>query len=154
MIPLFKENTENDGFDSLERKMVRTMALHRELKRLLNAEYEAGKTHNPKALSRLLLRKTNCVNRFGHLVGSINDQLRRMADKDLPRTCPRTLANRVRALPGLTPEIESTLIPLARALEAEHRALVGAARRNGALFKGIMDRMWAASRYRQQGGPS
>ncbi len=151
MIPLLIENAETDGFDTLERKMVRTMALHRELKRLLAEEYEVGKNNNLKELAKLTLRKKNCVNRFEHLIRSINGQLRRMADRELPRTAPMTLPNRVRALPGLTPDIESSLIPLARELEAEHRGLIEAARRNSVLFKGVLDRLWAVSQYAEQG---
>ncbi len=151
MIPLFKENTEIDECETLERKMIRTMALHRELKLTLAAEYDAGKEYNPKALAKLTLRKRNSVNRFEHMVRTISAQLRRMTGRDLPPTVPRTLANRVRSLPGLTPEHESVLIPLARDLEAEHRTLIEKARRNSSLFKTKLTRLRAAGSYADQG---
>lgn len=151
MTPLFKENTETDGFDTLERKMVRTLALHREMKNLLEAEYEAGEKFDTREMDKLILRKNNCVNRFEHLVGSIRDQLKRMAGRDLPRTCPRTLANRLRAIPGLTPDLEATLLPLARDLEEENRLLIQATRKNMVMLKGAIDRIWAVSQYAHQG---
>ena len=151
MIPLFKENADIEGFDVLERKMIRTMALHRELQHILALEYEAGKACRPKELDRLLLRKKNSVNRFEHLVRSINEQLNRMAYMALPKTAPRTLVNRVKVLLGLTPELEATLVPLARSLEAEHRKLIEAARRNTALFKDVLGRYWVAGQYASQG---
>jgi hypothetical protein len=151
MTPLFKENTETDGFDTLERKMVRTLALHREMKKLLEAEYEAGEKFDTREMDKLILRKNNCVNRFEHLVGSIRDQLKRMAGRDLPRTCPRTLANRLRAIPGLTPDLEATLLPLARDLEEENRLLIQATRKNMVMLKGAIDRIWAVSQYAHQG---
>ena len=147
MTPMFKENTEKDSVDTLERKMVRTLALHRELKKILAAEYEACENAKHNDLVKLTLRKNNCVNRFENLVRAINDQLDRMADGDLPDTCPRTLANRVRHLPGLATEAAAVLLPLARELETEHRALVRAARKNVLLLKGTMDRFWAVSQY-------
>lgn len=154
MIPLFKENAETDGFDTLEKKMVRTLALHREMKKLLEAEYEAGQKFDTRELDKLILRKNNCVNRFEYLVGSIRDQLKRMAGRELPRTCPRTLANRLRAVPGLTPDLEATLLPLARDLEEENRTLIEAARKNTVMFKGAIKRLWVVSQYTRQGKPS
>nr|NJM04467.1 flagellar protein FlgN [Desulfobacula sp.] len=151
MTPLFKENTEIDGFDTLERKMIRTLALHRELTKLLEAEHEAGQKVDTRELGKLTLRKNNCINRLEHLVGSIRDQLKRMAGKELPRTCPRTLANRLKTIPGLTPDLEETLLPLARDLEEENRVLVEASRRNMAMLKGAIDRIWAVSQYAHQG---
>lgn len=154
MIPLFKENAETDGFDTLEKKMVRTLALHREMKKLLEAEYEAGQKFDTRELDKLILRKNNCVNRFEYLVGSIRDQLKRMAGRELPRTCPRTLANRLRAVPGLTPDLEATLLPLARDLEEENRTLIEAARKNTVMFKGAIKRLWVVSQYTRQGKQS
>jgi len=151
MTPLFKENAETDGFDTLEKKMVRTLALHREMKKLLEAEYEAGEKFDTGELAKLTLRKNNCVNRFEYLVGSIRDQLKRMAGRELPRTCPRTLANRLRAVPGLTPDLEATLLPLARDLEEENRTLIEAARKNTVMFKGAIKRLWVVSQYAHQG---
>lgn len=154
MIPLFKENAETDGFDTLEKKMVRTLALHREMKKLLEAEYEAGQKFDTRELDKLILRKNNCVNRFEYLVSSIRDQLKRMAGRELPRTCPRTLANRLRAVPGLTPDLEATLLPLARDLEEENRTLIEAARKNTVMFKGAIKRLWVVSQYTRQGKSS
>ncbi|WP_022665845.1 flagellar protein FlgN [Desulfospira joergensenii] len=152
MTPLFKKTAENDGFHTLERKMVRTLALHRELQKLLEAEHEAGSNFETRTLTKLTLRKNNCINRLENLVGSIRDQLIRMAEKELPRTCPRTLANRLRTIPGLTPDREEVLLPLARELEEENRALIEATRKNIIMFKGAMNRIWAVSRYANQGG--
>jgi len=150
MIPLFKENLEDNSFHTLERKMVRALALHREMKKLLEAEYDAGQKFNTRELDKLILRKNNCVNRFEYLVGSIRDQLRRMAGRKLPRTCPRTLANRLKTIPGLSPDLEATLLPLARDLEAENLALIKTTRRNMVMLKGAMNRLWAVSQYTNQ----
>ncbi len=151
MIPLFKENLEDDSLHTLEKRMIRALALHREMKKLLEAEYAAGQKFDSRELNKLILRKNNCVNRFKHLVGSILDQLKRMAGRKLPRTCPRTLANRVRAIPGLTPDFEATLLPLARELEEENRLLIQATRRNMVMLKGAINRFWAVSQYTHQG---
>ncbi len=151
MIPLFKEDIEWGGFEALERKMTRTLALHKELKRLLKAEYDAGKAVDRKTLEKLTLRKKNCVNRLEHLVRTISIGLKEMGGGDLPATVPKTMPNRVRAIPGLCPEHEAVLIPLARALEQGHRDLVREARKNTALFKGVLNQLWAASRYANQG---
>ena len=153
MIALFKETPETDGFDALERKMVRALSLHKEMKRLLEEEMEAGQKFDSHTLTKLTLMKNNCVNRFEYLVGAIRDQLRRMAPEELPNTCPRTLANRVHAIPGLTLDWEERLLPLARELEAENRALIEASRRNIAMLRGVMDRMWAVYQYTRHGGP-
>jgi len=152
MTPLFKDSKEKDGFDSLERKMVRTLALHQEMKQLLEAEYGAGLSYDAKTLAKLTLRKNNCVNRFEHLVGAIRDQMKRMAAMPLPPTCPRTLANRLKAIPGLTPELEEKLLPLARKLEEENRALIQASRRNVKMLRGAMDRIWAVYQYTRTQG--
>ncbi len=151
MTPLFKTTKETDGFDALERKMIRTLALHQEMKALLEAEYGAGLTYDEKTLAKLTLRKNNCVNRFEYLVGAIRDQMKRMAAKPLAPTCPRTLANRLRAIPGLTPELEERLLPLARKLEEENRALIKASRRNTKMLRGVIDRIWAVYQYTRQG---
>ena len=151
MIPLFKENLEDESFHTLEKKMIRALGLHREMKKLLKTEYEAGQKFDTRELNKLILRKNNCVNRFEHLVGSIREQLKRMAGRKLPRTCPRTLANRVRAIPGLTPDLEASLLPLARDLEEENRLLIKATRKNMVMFKGAMKRLWAVSQYTHQG---
>ncbi len=151
MIPLFKEDIDVDQFDALERKMVRTLALHNELNKLLKAEYEAGKAVDRKTLEKLTLRKKNCVNRLEHLVRTISGQLKEMGDGDLPSTVPKTMPNRVRAIPGIDPEHEAVLIPLAQALEQGHRELVREARKNTVLFKGVLDQLWAASKYANQG---
>ena len=153
MTPLFKENTEDNGFETLERKMIRTLALHREMKQLLEAEYGAGQEFDTQTLAKLTLRKNNCVNRFEYLVSSIRDQLKRMAGRKLPRTCPRTLANRLRAIPGLTPDLEACLLPLARDLEEENRLLIQATRRNMVMLKDVMKRVWAVSQYTTYGEP-
>ena len=153
MISELKETKEQDGFESLEKKMVRTLALHREMKKLLEAEYEAGRCLNPDDLVKLTLRKNNCISQFEHLVTATSSQIDRMADQELPNTCPRTLANRVRFLPGFTDDMANTLLPLAREVEAEHRSLVEAARRNVNLLKGVIDRLWAVSRYTEMRNP-
>ena len=150
MTPLFKDNPENDSFHTLERKMVRTLALHRELQKLLGAEHEAGVNFDTRTLAKLTLRKNNCINRLEHLVGAIRDQLRRMAGRELPRTCPRTLANRLKAIPGFNPERGETLLPLARDLEEANRNLIEATRKNIIMFKGAMNRIWAVSKYATQ----
>ena len=151
MISLFKETAEIDGLDTLEKKMVRALALHREMKKLLEAEYEAGEKCDTRELNKLILRKNNCVNRFEHLVGSICDQLKRMGGKNLPRTCPRTLVNRLKAIPEFDPDLDETLLPLARALEAENLAVIRAARKNMVMLKGVIKRFWVVSQYTHQG---
>jgi hypothetical protein len=151
MTPLFKETTEIDGLDTLEKKMVRALALHREMKKLLAAEYAAGEKYDTRELNKLILRKNNCVGRFEHLVGSIRDQLKRMGGDKLPPTCPRTLVNRLKAIPEFNPDLDNTLIPLARSLEAENLSLIRETRKNMALLKGTIKRLWAVSQYAHQG---
>ena len=151
MTPLFKKDLEKDSIDTLERKMIRTLALHREIQKLLEAEYEAGNNFDTRTLEKLTLRKNNCINRLEHLVGAIRDQMKRMVTEKLPNTCPRTLANRLKAIPGITPEREANLLPLAREIEAENRIMIEATRRNMAMFKKTMDRIWAVSKYAKQG---
>lgn len=153
MTPLFKENIEDESFHTLERKMVRALSLHREMKKLLEAEYAVGQKFDTWELNKLILRKNNCVNRFEHLVGSIRDSLKRMAGRKLPKTCPRTLANRLKIIPGLTPDLEAILLPLARELEEENRLLIEATRKNMVMLKGAMKRFWAVSQYTHHGKP-
>jgi hypothetical protein len=150
MIPLFKESPETDGLDTLEKKMIRTLALHREMKKLLAAEYEAGQKFDTRALNKLILRKNNCINRFEHLAGSIREQLKRMAGTKLPSTCPRTLANRLKAIPEFNPDRDQPLLCLARTLEAENLSMIKAARKNMVMAKGVMRRLWVVSQYTNQ----
>ncbi len=152
ILPLIYTDMEaEDQVAVLERKMVRTRALHKELNRILDAEYVAGMAYDPKSLNQLILRKRNCVNRFEHLVRAISEQLRAMAGREIPSTMPRTLVNRVKMIPNLTSEQKELLFPLARDLENRHRELMNSARRNGVLFKGVLDRLHAASSYVHQG---
>lgn len=150
MVPLFKEIPETDELETLEKKMLRTLALHREMKKLLAAEYGAGQKFDIRELNKLILRKNNCINRFEHLAGSIREQLKRMAGRKLPSTCPRTLANRLRVIPEFNPDRDQSLLSLARTLEAENLAMIKAARKNMVMARGVMRRLWVVSQYTHQ----
>lgn len=134
----------------LEQKMVRTRALHKELRHILEAEYVAGMAYDPKSLKKLILRKQNCVNRFELLVRAMGEQLGMMAGREMPSTMPDTLVNRVKMIQGLTPAQEEELVGLANDLEQKHRELMEAAHRNGLLFKKVLDRLSATSKYVNQ----
>ena len=141
IISLFEEKTDNLGFESLERKMARTLAVYRELKPIMARELEIGRRQRPLGLQMLLLKKRNCINCLEELVRSIDRQLTLMGDGVLPRTMPRTLPNRIRAISRLTPEAEAALMPLARALDAENLAFITAARHNKRLLKEVLNRL-------------
>nr|WP_320193719.1 hypothetical protein [uncultured Desulfobacter sp.] len=154
--PLVNAKMETDLMAVLERTMVRIRALHKELNRILDAEYMAGTAYDPKSLKKLILRKQNCVNRFERLIGSMADQLDMMAGREMPSTMPRTLVNRVKMLQGLTPEQEAVLFGLAEDLDQRHRTLMKAASRNGLLFKSVLSRLSVTSNYvnhRSMGAP-
>ena len=151
IVAMRKTEPETNPVAVLERNMTRTRALHKELARILDAEYVAGMAYDPKSLNTLILRKRNCVNRFEHLVRTVNRQLISMAGKDMPSTMPRTLVNRVKMVPGLTAKEQELLFPLARELEALHRDLMESARRNSVLFKSVIDRLAVSSKYLTQG---
>lgn len=146
-----KAEMETDFIAVLERKMVRTRALHKELSHILDAEYVAGMAYNPKSLKKFILRKRNCVNRFEHIVRSMGEQIDVMAGREMPSTMPRTLVNRVKTIQGLTPKQEEVLFALANDLEQRHRELMKAAYRNGLLFKKVLDRLSVTSKYVNQG---
>lgn len=150
-LPQVKTKTQIDFVAVLERKMARVRALHKELNRILDAEYTAGMAHDPKSLKKLVLRKRNCVSRFEHLVRSMGEQLDMMGGSAMLSTMPRTLVNRVEMIPGLTPRQEDVLLPLAMDLEQRHLDLMKAARRNGVLFKAALGRLSVASKYVNQG---
>lgn len=151
ILPLVKAENKTDPVALLERKMVRIRALHKELTRILDNEYVAGMAYDPKSLKKLILRKQNCANRFEHLIRSMGEQLGMMAGREIPSTMPRTLINRVKMIQGLTPEQEGVLFELANDLEKRHRELMKAARRNGLLFKRVLDRLSVTSKYVNQG---
>ena len=150
-LPLVKAKTQIDFVAVLERKMVRTQALHKELNRILDAEYTSGMAHDQKSLKKLILRKRNCVSRFEHFVRSMGEQLDMMAGSAMLSTMPRTLVNRVEMIPGLTPRQKDVLLPLAMDLEQRHLGLMKTARRNCVLFKTALDRLSVASKYVNQG---
>ena len=149
--PLVKAETKIGFVAVFERKMVKTRALHKELSRILDAEYAAGMAHDLKSLKKLVLRKRNCVNRFEQLVRSMGEQLDMMAGCEIRSTMSRSLVNRVKMIPGLTPGHKDVLLPLAMDLEQRHRDLIKSARRNGVWFKTALDRMSVASKYVNQG---
>lgn len=151
MIPLVESDIKMDMAAVLERKMIRARALHKELNRILEAEYVAGMANDPKSLSNFLLRKKSCVNRFETLVRAINEQLQIMIQGPIPSTMSLTLVNLIQMVPGLTQEQAGVLCSLARDLEKGHSDLLNLARRNGLLFKRVLDRLHAASSYANQG---
>lgn len=155
-LPLVKIEMETDPVAVLERKMVRILALHKELNRILDAEYVAGMAYDPKSLKKLILRKQNCVNRFENLIRSMGEQLGIMAGRAMPYTMPKTLLNRVKMVQGLTPQQEAVLFALANDLDQRHRELKTAASRNGLLFKNVLNRMSVTFKYvnhRNMGAP-
>lgn len=142
-----KKEVVLDPVKVLEQKMVKVQAFHRALGHILESEYVAGMSYNSKSLKKLILRKRNCVNRFEQLVSSMNDQIGKMAGQKLPATKPRTLSGHVKMIQGLTPKEQARLVGLADDLEQRHSELMGTATRNGLMFKRVMDRLAAASRY-------
>jgi hypothetical protein len=142
-----KKTVVIDPVAVLEQKMVKLRAFHRSLGHILEAEYVAGASYDSKSLKKIILRKRNCVNRFEQLVSSMTAQIGKMAGQKLPAAEPKTLAGHVKMIQGLTPKAQGVLEGLANDLDQRHLELMGAAARNGLMFKRVMDRLAAASRY-------
>ncbi|WP_321495798.1 hypothetical protein [uncultured Desulfobacter sp.] len=147
ILPVNKAEMTTDFVAVLEYKMIRTRALHKELRHILDTEYVAGMAYDQKSLKKLILRKRNYVNRFEHLIRSMGEHLDMMTDRDVPSTMLRTLANRIKMIQGLPPEKEEVLFALANDLEQKHQELMKAARRNGLMFKSVLSRLSVTSKY-------
>jgi len=145
--PQVKAKVETDLVAVLERKMVKTQALHKKLNHILNTEYVAGMDYDSKSLKKLIIRKHNCVNRFKHLVRSMGEQINMMAGQETPSSISKNLVDRVKMIRGLAPKQEEALFALANDLEQRHRGLMEAASRNGLLFKSVLNRLSATSKY-------
>jgi hypothetical protein len=151
ILPLVEAETKNDFAAVFERKMVRLRALYKALNNILDAEYTAGMTYDPKSLKKLILRKQNCVSRFEQLVRSMGGLLGMTAVRQMPSTVPITLVNRLKRISGLTRGQEDVLFALARDLDQRHLDLMEKSRRNSVFFKTALDRMSVASKYVNQG---
>lgn len=147
ILPLVKSDIQTDPVASLERKMIKIRALHKQLRHILDAEYAAGLAYDSNSLKKLVLRKHNCVNRFEHLAGSMGRQLDMMAGRKMDSIALKNLVERVKMVRGLTPKQETVLLAIAKDLEQKHRELIKAASRNGLLFKSVLGRLSVTSQY-------
>lgn len=138
-------------FEALERKMLRTKALYKELNALLDTEYEAGKIVNKQTIEKLNLRKNNCINRLGNLVNDLGCQLKEMNGNAILPNNALTLQEMIRSIPKLPPEKEDDLIFIARVIEQSHTQLLDKAERNTVLLKGILNKFKATSKYAGHG---
>lgn len=155
ILPLVETKTKTGLAAVLERKLVRLRALYKSLDFILDAEYTAGMTYDPRSLKKLILRKQSCVNRFEQLVRSMDRAMGgphgMTAVREMTSTGPITLVNRMKMIPELTRSQEDVLFPLARDLDQRHLDLMKKSRRNGLFFKTALDRMAVASKYVNQG---
>nr|WP_321399657.1 hypothetical protein [uncultured Desulfobacter sp.] len=142
-----KQEVIIDPVTVLEQKMVKMRACHKVLRHILEAEYVAGTSYDADSLKKLILRKRNCANRFESLVASTNAQIGRMTRQKMPAAMPDTLAGHVKMIQGLTPDQQETLVGLANDLEQRHEELMSTAARNALMFKRVIARLAAASRY-------